>query len=246
MLKRVTEDPFIPIYWGKNQSGMQAEAELQPGEQQVATVEWLNARDSVVEHVKSMLSIGVHKQITNRMLEPWLWHTALVTATEWDNFFKLRCSPMAQPEIRCIADMMRQKYNDLCPTQVVPFGEGIPMHLPLVDDKRDLIAAGYTTQDIVKISVGRCARVSYLTHDGKRDPKADIELYERLLGSGHMSPFEHVAAPMNTTDADHVLRLQQSHRDQRVAADPRHTFCGNLRGWVSHRMRLQKLDRSAT
>jgi hypothetical protein len=67
-------------------------------------------------------------------------------------------------------------------------------HLPLVqDDERAL-----PDELLCKLSVARCARVSYLTHDGRRDHDRDLELYERLLGggaNGHWSPFEHVATP---------------------------------------------------
>lgn len=220
MLKKVQEDPFIPIYWGKNQKGMQADQELTDDEQLAAVDAWLHARDKAIDSAQTMLAMGIHKQITNRILEPWLWHTVIVTATEWDNWRGLRCNKEAQPEIRRIADMMMDLLDSSTPVQV----ESGYWHLPLVDDYLDLIDAGYSETDIVKICVGRCCRVSYLTHDGKRDPKADIELFDRLLKSGHMSPFEHAARPA------HDLEGNSS------------GFIGNFRGWVQARKLIRHED----
>jgi len=223
MLQKVTEDPFIPVYWGKNQKGMQAQEELTPESQVLALEQWLLARDNAVNVVKRMQlpDIDLHKQIANRLLEPWLWQTIIITATEWDNFWGLRCNPMAQPEIKRAAEMMRVVYNASSP-RPVNYGD---WHLPLIDDEElfDLQVAknmdgGTQISDICKISAGRCARVSYLTHDGKRDPKADIELCDRLLSSGHCSPLEHVARPLTPSE-------------YYPACSGALKFCANFRGW---------------
>ncbi len=215
MLQKVMDDPFIPVYWGKNQKGMQAEQELTEEEQKTAEEAWLIGRSHAVADAVRLLEMGVHKQITNRLLEPWLWHTIICTATEWDNFWALRCNKDAQPEIKRAAELMREAYNASVPSPL-NYGE---WHLPLVDPSEafDFQVSGVTVEDICKISAGRCARVSYLTHDGKRDPKADIELCDRLLKAGHLSPFEHAATPMLCEDF--------------VTS----AFCGNFRGWVSLR-----------
>lgn len=196
MLARIEADPFIPTYWGKNQKGMQADVELTPEEQDKARFAWLAAKGRAVDWAKTLLDLGVHKQITNRLLEPFLWHTVIVTATEYDNFFALRTHRDAQPEIREIAVMMERLY---CEHEPVEVPEGF-WHLPLVEDRDTLAAEGFTAEEIRQVSVGRCARVSYLTHDGKRNPRADIELCRRLQESGHMSPFEHVAQALRDPD----------------------------------------------
>lgn len=193
MLKRVQEDPFIPVHWGKNQRGMKADEEVTPELAWTSEVEWLRARDSAVKHAQELLKLGIHKQITNRLLEPWLFHTVIISATEWSNFFALRCHPDAQPEIKRAAELMRAAYQASAPV-LVRFGE---WHLPLVNDVDQLKGEGFSIDEITRISVGRCARVSYLTHDGKRDPIADIELAEKLRVSGHASPWEHAATPMD-------------------------------------------------
>ncbi len=234
MLQRVIDDPFLPVWWGKNQSGMQAAEELvdhivenpsmvpyiQRCPRSAAEAEWLRARDRAVDSVKWLQRIGLHKQIANRLLEPFLWHTVIVTATEWDNFFALRCNKDAQPEIRVIAEMMKKLYVESMPKKL-DYGE---WHLPLVtDEERDEWCTTTMTRwakhplYAPQVCSGRCARVSYLTHDGRRDPEADFELADKLQKAGHMSPFEHAARPWSI--------------------DPR-SFNGNFRGWQQFRKLL--------
>ncbi|MGH9160975.1 MAG: hypothetical protein ACRD2X_13445, partial [Vicinamibacteraceae bacterium] len=118
-------------------------------------------------------------------LEPWMWITVVLSGTTYENFFALRCHPDAQPELRTLAEMMRDAYEQSTP-QPVPAGG---WHLPFMgDDDRALPPEAQR-----KIAVARCARVSYLTHFGQRDIEKDVDLYERLLADRHMSPFEHVA-----------------------------------------------------
>lgn len=235
MLQKVKDDPFIPIYWGKNQKGMQAEQELTEDEQGDAESQWLYARDRAVDCAQEMLEMGLHKQITNRLLEPWLFHTVIITATEWDNFWGLRCNADAQPEIRKIAEMMHSAYNTSVPMQLA-HGR---WHLPLTPELDDVREHGVIDWAFwCKVSAGRCARVSYLTHDGKRDLQADIELCERLLASGHMSPLEHIARPMNVDDAKRIVRKPGVVGIDVLDIDVRELFCGNFRGFVQYRKTL--------
>lgn len=230
MLKRVLEDPFIPIYWGKNQKGMQAAEELSLAAQALALEQWLLARDNAVAVVQrlQMPDIDLHKQIANRLLEPWLWHTVIVTSTEWANFFALRCDKNAQPEIQTPAKMMKEAYDAGMPERL-SFGQ---WHLPMIYEEGDELKALYEkfdTEGVIQISIGRCARVSYLTHDGKRDPEADVYLSKSLLKNGHMSPFEHAATPMAYM-SDHVYKKQGS------------LWSGNHRGWIPYRSTIKGED----
>jgi thymidylate synthase ThyX len=187
LIDQVATSPFIPIHWGKNQKGMQAYEELTHEETVRAKVHWLEARQAVLDRVAALLELGLHKQIANRLLEPWLWHTAIITATEWENFFHLRCAPDAEPHIHKIACLMRDAYDASTP-RYANWGH---WHLPLA--QLDDLSAELCMEDMVKVCVARCARVSYLTHDGRRDIQADLDLYDRLVSGGHMSPLEHVA-----------------------------------------------------
>lgn len=207
---RLMDDPFFPVYWGKNQKGMQADVELDEAEQKLCRDNWIIARDNAIRSAKTLLEIGVHKQITNRLLEPFMWHTVVCTATEWSNFFNLRDHHMAQPEIQRIANMMRLTYEAGNP-QPLKAGE---WHLPFIQPwEFDELE----TDQLVKLSCARCARVSYLTHDGKRDIDADLTLYNRLLDAGHMSPFEHAARPAVLGDGSRIR---------------------NFQGWVQHRAEI--------
>ena len=188
MILSAMTDPYIPSEWPANGKGMSASANVSAIDADWARTEWLKARDSAVDHARNLLTLGVHKQITNRLLEPFMWHTAIVSATDWGNFFQLRCAGDAHPEIRKVALLMRRALAESDPDELEPGS----WHLPLVTDEE---MAEFDTEVLRKLSTGRCARVSYLTHDGRRDPTADIELHDRLTGNGHMSPFEHVATP---------------------------------------------------
>jgi thymidylate synthase ThyX len=195
VLAEVTEDPALPVEWGRNQSGMQARERLDDGASAKADDVWLAARDAAVEHARQLVDLGVHKQLANRLLEPFLWHVVVVSATEWDNFFAQRCHPDAQPEIRGAAEAMRDAIDASTPT---PVGEG-GWHLPYLREGEldELFAAGHDLEVAKRISVARCARVSYLTQDGVRDWSKDLDLYERLTTQQppHASPLEHVATP---------------------------------------------------
>lgn len=239
-LERIKNDPFIPEYWGKNQSGMQAYTELSTSEIAAARSEWLRGRDRAVETAEELLKIGLHKQLANRVLEPFSWHTVLVTATEWDNFKALRANPDAQPEIRTVAELMRDAIDNSTP-RVLQENE---WHLPLIQpDEYD--GEFEYSERARQISSGRSARVSYLTHHGVREQEKDIELYNRLASSGHMSPLEHVARPF--TSEEWAVREAMAIRAETVGIKKNMgyfairqlvdstKFAGNFRGWWQHR-----------
>jgi thymidylate synthase ThyX len=110
-LARVWDEPATPISWGKNQKGMQAEEELLGVDLGFARSYWTEARNKAAQQADKMVKMGVHKQIVNRLLEPFVWMTTIISATDWANFFALRCHRDAQPEIREIADRIRYAYT---------------------------------------------------------------------------------------------------------------------------------------
>lgn len=227
-IAQVEADPFIPDFWGANQAGMQAQESLDGTTAEQAKREWVQALEAALDSAQALAALGTHKQLANRLLEPFMWQTIIVTATEWDNFFALRDNEMAQPEIRQAARLMRSAYNGSRP-ELVRMGE---WHLPLIQpDERDGIFE--LSENARKVSVARCARVSYLTHDGVRDLVKDIELYDRLFRSGHMSPFEHVATPF--TPRYYEVRERKIDNSLRAYEEtfyvPEPVDLGNFRGW---------------
>lgn len=221
MIERVQKDPALPIYWGKNQAGMQAREELRGDELLKVKEEWLAARDQAVVNAKSLMELGLHKQIANRLLEPWMYITVILSATEFDNWFRLRCHPDAQPEIGWVAKEMKKQYDESFPECL----QEEDWHLPLIDFD-DYVVGKLDNDTLKKVSVARCARVSYLTHDGRRDYQEDVKLHDRLLQSGHMSPFEHVACvqPKDVTKWSGNFKGWTQYRE---TIDPNFTFVGS-------------------
>lgn len=221
-IQAVIDNPAVPLAFTKNQKGMQGGAILTGLEEDLAKAAWLDARDKAVEYAQKLADLEVHKQYANRILEPWSHITVVCTATDWANFFALRCHEAAQPEIHALADLMYESYNAHTPKSIAA-GD---WHVPFITDKdvseviAYTIANGRTFGDlIVRRSVAKCARVSYLNHDGTASTlEQDLQLYDRLVGSApiHASPAEHQA--MATGDAS--------------------VRSGNFRGWIQFRKTL--------
>jgi Thymidylate synthase complementing protein len=189
LIEQVVADPAMPVYWGQNKKGMQADEEVSNTHVNAAIQCWLGARDEAVATAKYLANLGLHKQIVNRVLEPWMWITVIITATEYDNFFKLRCHKDAQPEIKRIAEMMKDCYVFNTPT-LLKDGE---WHLPFITD---IEACSYKIETLLSMASARSARVSYLTHDGVASVERDSSLANDLANDGHWSPFEHPAKSM--------------------------------------------------
>jgi thymidylate synthase ThyX len=253
-IDRLKADPFLPVYWGKNQKGMQAEQELSPDEISEASNIWEAAMRGSINAAEKLMGIGVHKQIANRILEAWMWHTVILSATDMSNFFHLRDHKKAQPEIAKAAGMMSELFRSNRPKLL---GED-DWHMPFMDVEgadKDLPKHAVTNTQIetaVNVSVGRSARVSYLTHDGRRSIEEDVRLASTLYGDGHMAPYEHVCRPM---DKDERQMFSRQHYipnpwhktftggslEAHIIYHPRWIptevtrYLGNFNGWVQAR-----------
>lgn len=191
IIEQVRNDPAMPIFWGKNQPGMQAAIALEGLELERAQYEWLVAKNRAVHSALEFEKIGLHKQIANRILEPWMWMTTIITSTDWDHFFHLRRAAEAQPEFHLLADLIFEAREASTPDEI-QWGE---WSLPYV---RAVELTTTSLPDLLKFSTARCARVSYLNHDGTNpNPEKDVELHDKLIKAPHASPFEHpaMAAP---------------------------------------------------
>ena len=119
MTQRILDDPFIPEFT-KNQKGMQGFEPLTIQEEAMAEGMWLIARDESLESVQVLTEkdgLNIHKQFANRLLEPWMWATVVVTATDWTNMFAQRCHPAAEPSFQKVADMFRTALKDSVPVE---------------------------------------------------------------------------------------------------------------------------------
>lgn len=183
---------FRPVFFDKvcaNQKGMTGGEELPPEELEKFKRDWCDLGFRVAAEVMGMYRrYNIHKQTLNRALEPWSRIRTLVTATEWNNFYKLRLAPNAQPEIQSLANAMLQAESQSVPRELL-------VHLPYITDEE---FSKVVRDDWWKISAARCARVSYARLDGTpTKAEADIALADRLLMDGHLSPFEHCAVASN-------------------------------------------------
>lgn len=166
---------------------MVATEELGSDRAVLAKIEWDTARKNAIASARKMSNYGVHKQIANRILEPFMKVRTILTGTEFDNFFDLRLKEDTQPEMRLLAEEMKKEIDSQEP-RIVSEGE---WHIPFVGEEEDHLSH----EEKLKVSVARCARVSYFSFDTEKRSTAeeDIALYDKLLDSRHMSPFEHQA-----------------------------------------------------
>lgn len=194
MIEQVRNTPATPIHWGKNQAGMQAEVENNnyiscpeyiglDSEINTKEMYWSLCAKVASDMAEQMSNAGYHKQIVNRLLEPFQMMKTVLTATEFDNFFWLRLDPDAQPEIQELAKCMYEAMS-LSKPQVMVDGQ---WHTPYVgfDSGTYYLEEGkevLTQQDAIAISASCCAQVSYRSLNTNYDKAMTI--YEKLLSGG--------------------------------------------------------------
>lgn len=203
LIEEAMTDPAVPIFWHRNQSGMQGREswnapvvvpngyKAEPDEYLSREDAWLRARDAAVEWANDFARAEYHKQIVNRLLEPFTHISVVVTATEWANFFNLRFHEDAEPHIDLLAQRMWEAMENSVPTERA-------VHAPYVEGTHilDRNPSDFETQMALRRSAARCARVSYLNHDGKPTTyEEDLGLFYRLMNGevAHASPVEHQA-----------------------------------------------------
>lgn len=179
------------------------------GSERVKAIEIINdMREYNLRKCDELADLGLHKSIVNRYVEPWMWITTLITATDWKNFFRLRVHPAAERHFYKIASMIKDVIDASTPT-LLHYGD---WHTPYIREDDNVHILKYATDNkwdltsVTKyISTGRCARLSYLTQDGRRDISEDIRLCQQLINPRsanldddviHASPLEHVNTPL--------------------------------------------------
>lgn len=180
MIANVRANTAMPVWWGKNQPGMQAREEVEDIESCKAS--WLEARDTAIASAEKLFRLGVHKQIVNRIVEPFCIIKTVLTGTDFNNLYALRDHEDAQPEFAHLAKKMRLAQKNSEP-ELLKVGE---WHIPYAEKHLDL-------QTRLKVSASLCAQVSYRKSDDSVE-KA-LKIYERLTKSYpiHASVFEHQA-----------------------------------------------------
>ena len=244
MLATIENNPAAPIKWGANNPGMQSFTELSKGNKSKAQKLWAAAAKSAAKYARKMGAkegINAHKQIANRMSEPFQVMKTVISGTEWANFFWLRNHPDAQPEFQELARVMWECMQESRPMELVS-GQ---WHLPYVDydgDKYFVNGTEFDLEQAKKISASCCAQVSY------RRLNDTIEQAEKVfcmlnLGStdvpSHASPICHQGTPMQLLGASGAINtptdfstweagVTHARRDSSL-------WSGKLRGWVQYR-----------
>lgn len=239
MHEHIRANTATPVYWGINQPGMKAKEELTGADLTWAKYVWANARDAAIKSSQELADLNIHKQITNRITEPWMIMKTVISGTEWRNFFWLRNHADAQPEIHELAMKMYTAYSKSVPLELSP-GE---WHLPYVKHARnahgrlEYFDANDTVLTAVEarvISASCCAQVSYRKNDDSVDKAKKI--FAQLIESQpcHASPVEHQATPMNTNK---MISMDSEYWEPGVthfSANGQY-WSGNLRGWIQFR-----------
>lgn len=248
LVDQVSEDPALPTHWGKNRSGMQAKEELTGVMLDGVKHLWIEAAELMANRAYLMDSAGLHKQIANRILEPFQLMKTVLTATEFDNFFWLRRHEDAQPEIKELTDKMYKELTLSKEQSRVVYLEPGDWHTPYYDSgywKEEFIGQfgmcdtlGLTLQDALAISSSCCAQVSYRLLDDSIEKARKV--YQRLVESTpvHASPFEHQATPMKYFEQEDYTALSQSsdfdkgttHEDIKG-----NRWSGNFKSWIQYR-----------
>lgn len=241
MIEQVRKDPAMPIHWGANQPGMQADNQVDLSTREHARRIWWEAAMEAADHAQLMADSGLHKQVANRILEPFQWMHVIATTSNTSNFFGLRRQKDAQPEIKLVADLWHEALEQT-PVKLIKNDD---WHLPYIaeadwQNAEKYLQEGRITRDmpsraevinlLVAMSAARCARVSYLTHEGNLPTvQQDLDLYERLVGAQplHASPTEHQATPDAIGD-DGDGFIDWANREE----------WGNLKGWRQFRKML--------
>lgn len=231
IIEQVRSDPWGPLHWGKNEPGMQAHTELDGDALRNVKGCWKNAAVQAANAAQFMMEKGAHKQVVNRLLEPFTYIDVVMTGTDFANWFALRDHPDADPGIQNLAQVMKEALADSKPAHLSP-GQ---WHLPYITLDDVVLVREFMAEDEVyanmnplpllrKISAARCARVSYKAFDGTVSPiAADLELFNKLVRAElvHASPTEHQATPDFREGATGEWLNPEMH--------------GNFRGWIQHR-----------
>lgn len=247
MWESILADTAMPVEWGKNQPGMQADHLVDETTKEGAIGVWLAARDAAIAHARVLSDMGIHKQICNRLTEPFMNMKTVITGTEWDNFLELRTHKDAQPEFRELARKIEYELNDCDPFRL----EEGEWHVPYVGRARDMDGVlhyftentGLSVEEARKVSASCCAQVSYRKNDDSLE-KA-LAIYDRLVGSTpkHSSPFEHQATPIKNvalTEDGTMLDVNEKGITAISTKSPTNyeqeaLWSNNFRGWIQHR-----------
>lgn len=238
MHDQIRQNPAQPVSWGVNKPGMKASEMLDTEDTIEALMLWKQACESALDCAQQLSKLNVHKQVTNRVTEPWMIMKTVISGTEWKNFFYLRDHPDAQPEIQELARKMKSAMDASVPEYLA----ANEWHLPYVKCVRnrwgtleyfDANGEQLTLVDARVVSASCCAQVSYRKNDDSLEKAWRV--FKQLIESvpAHASPIEHQATPMYVFVDEYSPETWQ-HGVTHVTRNG-DLWSGNLRGWVQFR-----------
>ncbi|MDX1532764.1 MAG: hypothetical protein R3230_01000 [Nitrosopumilaceae archaeon] len=263
MIEHINNRPAMPVHWGKNQPGMQANEEHDAdvtidlswlmNASDYETDEpvnfsytlpkkeaWHEAKRFAISAAKGFNDAGYHKQIVNRLTEPYQFMRTVVTATDFDNWYWLRDHSDAQPDIKLLASMMLELHNKSTPKTLdstewhTPFyKDGFWSSHYIDDDGVEFDRYNNTLETALKISSSCAAQASFRKADDSTEKAENV--YQRLVESSpvHASPFEHPAKPIDDSE-DGDWEEGVTHMDRNG-----NYWSGNFKGWVQYRQLIK-------
>ena len=240
----VNEQNYVePIVWGKNKAGMSSSEELEGDKLEEAKKLWNIAAVNAFNSSRLLSDIGLHKQVSNRITEPFSRIKAVISGTEWDNFFWLRTDEEAvQPEFYDLAWKMLDARNQSTPFLL----RQNELHVPYIErqvEAKDGLVHYYSNnkevsmQDAMKISASCCCQVSYRKLDSTY-AKA-MEIYDKLFSGPkpHLSPTEHQAIALNNNRATLLERIFTNRLAKGISHVDRdgYLWSANLKGFIQYR-----------
>jgi len=285
VLGDIRENMFVPLAFQSHHSGMQGSEYLMGEESEKAKQQWIESGLRACEEAERLYNLGVTKQLCSRIIEPFGYAKILITATEFENFFELRCpnyiagvkegqdkyrsrkdvlkdfayedasedfwrninTSQAEIHIQALTEAMWDARNESVPKELKE-GE---WHIPFSDKisykelNNIIVKHGFKNLTLskhqklhkelaLKISIARCARLSYMTFDGEIDYEKDIQLHDQLLASHHMSPFEHCAKTMSEDERAYYYKSNGPDPE-----DFETGWCRNFRGFIQYRYLIE-------
>lgn len=237
LIEEVRRNPYMPPYWGKNQKGMQAYEECnEPVKGDSREAFWDICVQTNCVFAEAFEEAGYHKQIVNRVIEPYSHTKLVISGTEWNNFFNLRIHKDAEPNIR---EMAIKIYELIYKSDGISLQNG-EWHLPYIEYYEDFygnISYGFNGSPIslteaIRISLACVAQVSYRSLN--THPEAIDRIYNSLFPSNgapiHGSPAQHLATPFKETQCKGDWQEGETHRDR-----DGYSWSAQLRGWCQYR-----------
>lgn len=238
MLEHIENSPAMPLRFGENQRGMQDKG-TDSSNAEAAKELWIASAKSAASFASVMDSMGIHKQVCNRIVEPYQTMRTCITATCWNNFFNLRFHQDADPTLYALAQVMKEAMLESTPDVLSHW----QWHMPFVDGHFDEDGEQFFTdeegniiseEEALKISASCSAQTSFRLSDTSLEKAESI--YKKLIESkpAHASPLEHQAKaiPFNgIEDARDYFNFEGvTHIDRNGIP-----WSGNYFGWIQHR-----------